>query len=101
MKIDYLSVYDNPIDSCGWASNTKGSHIVITYNEKMSLSQLKGIFSYYDIVDCPLDTQIATSVDLTGSQTSSFVTFNSKGEIDVQIGETYEKSISNQRSSVI
>ncbi len=95
IKIDYIAVYNNPLQSCEWAEDIAeiGDLIMISYNEKADLSMLKGKFLYYEIVDCPLDKQIEASVAVKGQENSYLVAYSTTQEADIAVSEKRNSAI--------
>ena len=60
-----MALYGNPVDSVSGTSG-KGSHLIISYHEKIDFARLNKGFFYYDIVNCPLDKQVEVKEKLSG-----------------------------------
>ena len=71
-EFNLIALHGNPIDALWGVNSKKGTRLIVTYNEKMDFSVLKGGYYYYDIVDCPLDKQVEINEKLGGSV--SFIT---------------------------
>ena len=73
MTINYFSVCNNPVYSI--PTQIQGYYFLFSYKEEMSLGHIKEKFTYYYLLDCPLDKQLQIKIALTGSEYSSFVKY--------------------------
>ena len=74
VKYNDLVVYGNPLTEWSALYTTKGSQLVLDYNDGIHFDALSGSnYSDYYIFDCPLDQQISIE-EVLGSYKVTFTT---------------------------
>jgi len=81
-KFTYLAVYNNPIKSYADIEKVKGNYFLFSYVDGEDYSGFKDSFSYFKVVDCPLDKQVEVKNTLGGQYSTMKVRFQSIAEAD-------------------
>ena len=73
----YLAVYNNPIQSLNAVTQIGGDYFLFSYLDGADYSAIGSSFSYFKVVDCPLDRQVEVKEHL-----GYFTSFQSVEEAD-------------------
>ncbi|MBR2714771.1 MAG: protein kinase, partial [Ruminococcus sp.] len=103
---NYLAVYSNPIKDISPINNAEGNYFLFNYLDDMNLGGFEETFSFYNVIDCPLDKQLEVTEKIKGEdgvETLSFdVLFNTAEEADATIREQRNKifGISDEKDEI-
>ena len=93
MEIKYFSIYNNPISSIDGAKKIKGNNFLLSYKDGMNFDGFKGKFTYFNIMDCPLDKQLPVKMEITGSEYGFGITYCTVEEAEQIIARTKHETI--------
>lgn len=80
-KFSYLAIYNNPFTSLSEIANCKGNYLLFSYIDGMDLTGFDNSFTYFKVVDCPLDKQVSVKRAIDGEYGMS-VSFETSDEAD-------------------
>lgn len=86
-NFDYLSIYNNPIEDYDIIGTVQGSKLLFSYESGMDLSAFGDAFTYFEVIDCPLDKQIEVRNTLVGEYGSYRISFSTVDEADQEAAE--------------
>lgn len=97
-KFTYLAIYNNPIKSLSSVKNYDGTYLLFTYIDGMDLSGFNDAFSYYRVVDCPLDKQVSVKQEI-GKTYNMSVSFSTCEEADKEIRDAKDVILTGSTKS--
>ena len=65
-KVEYLNLCGNPLTSFAASSSKRGWEIYFDYAAGADMESLEKLFTFYNVVDCPLDEQVMWEKTLSG-----------------------------------
>ena len=65
-KVEYLNLCGNPLTSFAASSSKRGWEIYFDYAAGSDMESLEKLFTFYNVVDCPLDEQVMWEKTLSG-----------------------------------
>ena len=65
-KVEYLNLCGNPLTSFAASSSKRGWEIYFDYAAGSDMESLEKLFTFYNVVDCPLDEQAMWEKTLSG-----------------------------------
>ncbi|MCM1189245.1 MAG: TIR domain-containing protein [bacterium] len=84
INYDRLAVYGNPLTSLDFLQEIKGTRLYFTYLDEAGTEGFGGTFTWFGILDCPADRQVATKNNIRGT-----VNFLTEEEIEADIAQAW------------
>lgn len=82
INYDRLAVYGNPLTSLDFLREIKGTRLYFTYLDEAGTEGFGDTFTWFGILDCPADKQVATKNNIRGA-----VNFLTEEEIEADLAQ--------------